>query len=62
MHIPILVLVFTLCATSAFADSAIYFSPAALASTLDGKQLFVACATAKRLLVFDTASEKITKT
>ena len=37
-------------------------SPIALASTRDGKTLFIACATANKVLVFDTASQQVTGT
>ncbi len=36
-----------------------YLSPTALAATKDGKTLFIACATANRVLCLDTASRKI---
>jgi DNA-binding beta-propeller fold protein YncE/mono/diheme cytochrome c family protein len=36
-------------------------SPAALASSPDGQSLYVACATAKQVLVFDTAQRRITR-
>ena len=39
-----------------------YLSPTALAATRDGKTLFIACATANRVLVLDTASRKIKAT
>jgi YVTN family beta-propeller protein len=39
-----------------------YLSPTALAATSDGKTLFIACATANQVLVFDTAESKVTKT
>jgi YVTN family beta-propeller protein len=38
----------------------VYLSPSALVATPDGKQLFVACATASRVLAFDPASERVT--
>jgi len=37
-----------------------YLSPSNLAVTKDGKTLFVACQTANEVLVFDTATEKVT--
>jgi len=40
-------------------EPAAYDSPAALAATEDGKQLFVACATANQVAVFDTASASV---
>jgi YVTN family beta-propeller protein len=36
-----------------------YLSPTALAATKDGKTVFIACATANRVLCFDTASGKV---
>jgi YVTN family beta-propeller protein len=36
-----------------------YLSPTALAATRDGQTLFIACATANRVLVLDTASRKV---
>jgi YVTN family beta-propeller protein len=39
-----------------------WFSPIALASTRDGKTLFIACATAKQVLAFDTTGQKVTST
>jgi len=39
----------------------VYLSPSALAATPDGKQLFVACATADRVLVFNPATERVSK-
>jgi len=39
----------------------VYLSPSALLATPDGKQLFVACATASRVLVFDPASKQVTR-
>ncbi len=38
-----------------------YASPAALVATPDGRQLFIACATANQVAVFDTASATITR-
>jgi len=40
-------------------EPAAYDSPAALAATEDGKQLFVACATANQVAVFDTPSASV---
>jgi YVTN family beta-propeller protein len=40
----------------------LYLSPTAVVATADGKQLFVACATAKRVLVLDAATQRVTKT
>ena len=37
-------------------------SPAALVATQDGRTLFVACATANRVLRFDTATRSVTAT
>jgi YVTN family beta-propeller protein len=37
----------------------VYLSPSALVATPDGKQLFVACATADRVLAFDLAAERV---
>ncbi|HWH71499.1 MAG TPA: beta-propeller fold lactonase family protein, partial [Candidatus Sulfotelmatobacter sp.] len=37
-----------------------YLSPTALAATKDGQTLFIACATGKRVLRFDTASRQVT--
>ena len=39
-----------------------YLSPSAVVATPDGKQLFIACATANALLVFDTAAQSVTRT
>jgi YVTN family beta-propeller protein len=39
-----------------------YLSPAALAAAPDGKTLFVACATANRVAVFDVAAGKVART
>lgn len=39
-----------------------YLSPTALAATADGKTLYVACATAGQVAVFDTTTRKITRT
>jgi len=39
-----------------------YLSPTALAMTADGQLLYVACATAGRVVVFDTTTRKITLT
>jgi YVTN family beta-propeller protein len=39
----------------------LYFSPAALAATPDGRQLFIACATAGRVLVFDTLTQQVSR-
>jgi YVTN family beta-propeller protein len=44
----------------AAAKQAPYDSPAALAGSQDGKHLFVACATANQVAVFDTEQERIT--
>lgn len=38
-----------------------YLSPAALAATADGKTLFIGCATANEILVFDVEAGRITK-
>lgn len=43
----------------AAAESDGYLSPTALTATMDGKILFIACTTANKVLVFDTASEKV---
>ena len=40
-------------------DKPACLSPSALVATPDGRQLFIACATAKRVLVFDTASLQV---
>ena len=37
-----------------------YLSPSDLAATKDGKTLYVACQTADEVMVFDTATEKVT--
>ena len=37
----------------------VYLSPSALVGTADGKQLFIACATASQVLVFDPAGERV---
>ncbi|MGZ5566438.1 MAG: cell surface protein, partial [Limisphaerales bacterium] len=42
----------------AFASSTTYLSPTALVATSDGQTLYIACATANRVLVFDTASKQ----
>jgi YVTN family beta-propeller protein len=42
-------------------EPAAYDSPAALAATEDGKELFVACATANQVAIFDTASASVTQ-
>jgi YVTN family beta-propeller protein len=39
-----------------------YLSPTALAVTKDGRTLFIACATAGQVVVFDTASRSVTRT
>jgi YVTN family beta-propeller protein len=39
----------------------VYLSPSALAATPDGKQLFIACATANRVLVLDTAAQQVSE-
>jgi YVTN family beta-propeller protein len=39
----------------------VYLSPVALKATPDGRQLFVACATAKKVLVFDPATQSVTR-
>jgi YVTN family beta-propeller protein len=39
-----------------------YLSPSALVATPDGKRVFVACATANRVLAFDPVSERVIKT
>ena len=36
-----------------------YLSPAALASTADGRTIYIACSTANSVLVFDTQQEKV---
>jgi YVTN family beta-propeller protein len=41
--------------------SADYLSPAALAATPDGQRLFVACATANQVAVFDVASARVVR-
>ncbi|MGZ4973906.1 MAG: c-type cytochrome, partial [Limisphaerales bacterium] len=41
-----------------FASSTTYLSPTALVATSDGQTLYIACATANRVLVFDTASKQ----
>jgi YVTN family beta-propeller protein len=49
-------------AAGAAAAPASYLSPTALAAAPDGKTLFVACATAKQVMVLDVASQKVTRT
>ncbi|MBN2506845.1 MAG: c-type cytochrome [Verrucomicrobia bacterium] len=44
---------------AAFPDA--FLSPAALAATRDGKVLYIACATAARILVVDLAERKVTR-
>jgi YVTN family beta-propeller protein len=39
-----------------------YLSPATLAASSDGQTLFIACATANRILIFDIASQRIKST
>jgi YVTN family beta-propeller protein len=39
----------------------VYLSPRALVATPDGKQLFIACATANQVLAFDPTSERVTR-
>ena len=41
--------------------ASVYLSPSALTATSDGKLLFVACATAERVLVFDTVAQRVSK-
>lgn len=43
------------------AASAKWLSPAALAASPDGRTLYIACATGNRVLVFDLATRKVTK-
>lgn len=38
-----------------------YLSPSKMVATKDGKTIYIVCATADRLLEFDTATEKVTK-
>ena len=38
-----------------------YRSPAAVAASQDGRLLYIACATAERVVVFDTAGRKVLK-
>ena len=49
---------FLISCSAAFAASCQYLSPAALATSADGKTLFVACATGNRVLCFDVAERK----
>jgi YVTN family beta-propeller protein len=49
-------------ASAATWTSADYLSPTALAASADGKKLFVACATSDRILEFDVASARVTRT
>ena len=48
--------------TSTPGQKEIYLSPTALETSCDGKALFVACATANQIAVFDLASGKISRT
>ncbi len=39
-----------------------YLSPTAMAATMDGKTICIACATGDRVLIFDTATQKVKST